>query len=228
MIIQPSEHPGAHERHLLRKTANPLFTVNSELDDDTLLDAQRLDHEALTAFHNEFRQALETTTSLSGNVESDVILQLKSRLDQAYEMAASVGGEQEKPKDAIRKLIRHIMVAVRRGAGADVQAQMELDQEEAAREAHFALLESSLAADLLNPDSPVQPDELVPTLLSSSKDDLQLALQILDEVQLMAVLTNGAELLERLQARGVDVGKAEENLAFIQGYAEFIKDMDQG
>ncbi len=55
MIIKPSEHPGSHERHLLRKASNPLFPFAPTLDDDNLIDAQRLDHEAMQAFNTEFR-----------------------------------------------------------------------------------------------------------------------------------------------------------------------------
>lgn len=225
MIIQTSEQPGSHERHLLRKVGNPLFPGAPEFNDDILLNAQRLDHDAVLAFQDSFRSLLEEVTSLTGNVESDVILQLKDRLDQSYEVACAVGGEQSQVKEAIRKLLRFIIASVRRGAGNDAHAQMELDQEEAAREAHFALLDSPLVTDLLQPESPILPDELIPVLLSSGKDDLQLALQIFDEVQLLAILEEGAKLLEKLRKQGMDVSGYEQNLAFIQGYAEFLKDM---
>jgi hypothetical protein len=102
-----------------------------------------------------------------------------------------------------------------------MQAHSELDQEEMAREAHFALLDAPLVADLLNPASPIHPDELVPTLLSADKDELQLALQMFDEVQLLAILSQGAALLEQLQGEGVNVSVPQEKLAFMQGYAEF-------
>lgn len=227
MIIQPSAHPGSHERHLLRQANNPLFPQATPLDDDSLLDAQRQDHDAHCAFEDEFRQLLEETTQMAGNVDSELILQLKDRLDRAYESAAGLGGDQSKPKQAIRKLLGFMMASVRRGAGADRQAQMELDQEDAARDAHFTLLESTLVADLLNPTSPIHPDELVPTLLSASKDELQLVLQMFDEVQLLAILTQGAQMLEALQGAGADIGKAQENLAFIQGYAEFSASLHQ-
>ena len=221
LIIQPSEHPGSHERHLMRKVGNPLFPFAPALDDDNLIDAQRLDYEALQTFNREFRELLEETTSLTGNVESDVILQIKDRLDRAYESAACVGGDLSKTKEAIRKLQGFTMASVRRGAGADAQAHLELDQEEAARDAHFTLLDSPLVADLLNPASPIDPDELVPTLLSAAQHELPLALQMFDEVQLLAVLNQGAALLEQLQAEGVNVSTPQEKLGFIQGYAEF-------
>lgn len=221
MIIKPSEHPGSHERHLLRKASNPLFPNAPTLDDDNLIDAQRLDHEALQTFNTEFRALLEKTTSLTGNVESEVILQLKDRLDRAYETASSIGGNTTAMKGAIRKLLGFMMASVRRGAGNDAHAHLELDQEETAREAHFALLDASLVADLLHPESPIHPDELLPTLLSADKDELQLALQMFDEVQLLAILSQGAALLEQLQGEGVDVSLPQEKLAFMQGYAEF-------
>jgi hypothetical protein len=221
MIIKPSEHPGSHERHLLRKASNPLFPFALTLDDDNLIDAQRLDHEAMQTFNTEFRALLEETTSLSGNVDSDVILQLKDRLDRAYETASSIGGDTTAMKGAIRKLLSFMMASVRRGAGNDAQAHMELDQEEMAREAHFTLLDAPLVADLLHPASPIHPDELVPTLLSADKDELQLALQMFDEVQLLAILSQGAALLEQLQGEGVNVSAPQEKLAFMQGYAEF-------
>ena len=221
MIIKPSEHPGSHERHLLRKASNPLFPFAPTLDDDNLIDAQRLDHEALQTFNRDFHELLEETTSLAGNVESDVILQLKDRMDRAYESASSLGHDVSKTKDAIRKLLSFIMASVRRGAGTDMQAHQELDQEESAREAHFALLDAPLVADLLNPHSPIHPDELVPTLLSADKDELQVALQMFDEVQLLAILNQGAALLEQLQGEGINVSIPQEKLGFIQGYAEF-------
>jgi hypothetical protein len=117
------------------------------------------------------------------------------------------------------------MAAVRRGAGNDFQAHQELDQEDTAREAHFTLLESKLVADLLQPNSPIHTDELIPTLLSASKEELQLALQILDEMQLLMILSEGAKLLEQLQDAGVDVTEAQQKLAFMHGYAEFIGDL---
>ena len=221
MIIKPSEHPGSHERHLLRKASNPLFPFAPTLDDDNLIDAQRLDHEALQTFNRDFHELLEETTSLAGNVESDVILQLKDRMDRAYESASSLGHDVSKTKAAIRKLLSFMMASVRRGAGTDMQAHQELDQEESAREAHFALLDAALVADLLNPNSPIHPDELVPTLLSADKDELQVALQMFDEVQLLAILNQGAALLEQLQGEGINVSIPQEKLGFIQGYAEF-------
>lgn len=227
MIVQRAQCPGAHERHLLRKANNPLFANAPVLDDDSLLQAQRLDYEALLQFQQTFQAVLAETAALGNKAESETLLQLKDRLDRLYEQAAGVSGDQTDAKDAIKRLLRFMMRAVRQGAGNDLQAQQELDQEEAARAAHFTLLDSPLVADLLNSSSPIQPDELLPSLLSSDKEELQLAMQLFDGMQCLALLEEGAALLERLQNTGINVDKAWQNLAFMQGFAEFASELDK-
>lgn len=224
MIIKPSESPGSHERHLLRKVNNPLFEDQQlELNDDLLLDAQRLDHDVLLAFMTEFRELLHKATSLAGNVDSDTVLGIKDRLDRAYETASAVADDQAHSKQAIAKLLGTLMVAVRQGAGDDAHAQQELDQEDAARDAHFQLMESQLVADLLNPDSVIKAPELVATLLSSGKDDILLAVQLFDISQLEILIGQGVQLLERLPPGGEGVKEeAGQKLVLIQGYIEFL------
>jgi hypothetical protein len=46
-------------------------------------------------------------------------------------------------------------------------------------------------------------------------------------MQLLMVLSEGAKLLEQLQGNGVNVDDPQQKLAFIQGYAEFVGDMDK-
>ncbi len=225
MLIQPSTQPGPYERHLLRKVDNPLFPEQITLDDDSLLHAQRKDYERQKAFEAGFQKLLDEVSALQGSVDSEVILKLKDSLDQTYELVSTLGGDQGKAKQAIQRLLDFIMAAVRRGAGADMQAQQELNQEEAARAAHFQLLGSTVVADILNPEHVIPVDDLVPTLLSISKDELQLTLQLFDEMQLLALLNEAAGLLDRLQGQGVAIVQAEENLAFMQGYAEFLREM---
>jgi hypothetical protein len=191
-----SELPGAHERHYRRKLANPLFgDVPVEVDPDELLEAQRLDHEALVAFLEELRRLVAEAAALPPNVASDVVLSLKERLDKAYEVACSLPDRQEANKDAIRRLIAVIMRVVRKGAAGDPKAEDELDQEVQARTIHFELLAHALVADLLSQGSPVGSDELVPTLLSADHAQLEAALEIFDAEQLQQLVSEGRGLL---------------------------------
>ncbi|CAA6825836.1 MAG: Unknown protein, partial [uncultured Thiotrichaceae bacterium] len=208
----------------------PLFEDQQlELDDDVLLDAQRLDHDVLLSFMTEFRELLHKATGLTGNVDSDTVLGIKDRLDRAYETASAVADDQSHSKQAIAKLLSTLMVAVRQGAGDDAQAQQELDQEDAARDAHFQLMESQLVADLLNPESVIKAPELVATLLSSDKDDILLAVQLFDIAQLEMLIGQGVQLLERLpQSCGSVKAAAEQKLVLIQGYIEFLNSQAVG
>ncbi|MEZ5449119.1 MAG: hypothetical protein R3E95_06310 [Thiolinea sp.] len=224
MIIRPSTHPGSHERHLLRKHANPLFEERQAvLDDDSLMEAQRLDHERLLAFLAEFRSLLQEAGSLPPNADSEQILGLKERLDRAYETAAAVADDQSESRQAMVQLLNILMTAVRQGAGNDAQAQAELDQEEQARAAHFQLLEAALVADLLDPQSVITAPELLPTLLSVPQEELTLAIQLFDSSQLEILLGQGIQLLERLPETAAEQRRmAAQKLQLIQAYLEFL------
>lgn len=225
MTIQLSNTPGPYERHLLRKKSNGLFgNMPIELTDDLLKKAQQKDRNFILEYQKKFHDVLEKTVALKANEESDVILKLKERLDKLYEMSAAINDEQDDLKPAIEKLLPIIMAAVRKGAGNDAQAQDELNQEDMAREAHFKLLESPLVADLLNPQSPIDSKELVPTLLSVEKNDLLLAVQIFDETQLLLLAGEAEELIEKLNLPKKNKLGAEENLAIIKNHIAYLND----
>ena len=223
MIIKKSQFPGSHERHLLRCENNALFEKDSiQLDDDNLLNSQKLDHEEIEAFHGGFNKALQETIQLTASVESDIILALKDRLERLYDQASRIGDQQDDNKIALQKLLALIMSSIRQGAGNDTQAHQELDQEDQARSAHFTLLESALVTDLLMPESVIKATQLVPTLLSSSKDDLALVVQLFDQAQLINIVEEADNLLRRLISADYDMADAMENYAFIQGYIEYL------
>lgn len=187
-----------------------------------MIEAQQQDHEQLLAFHEEFQEVLSDSVQLKANVDSDVVLKLKDRLDKLYEQASVIADDQSETKKSLKQLLEIVMSAVRVGAGNDEQAHQELNQEQLARQAHFTLLESHLVADLLDPHSPVHKDELVPTLLSSEKDQLASALQIFDEDQLTLIIHESTDHLQNLDQDNQHVKTAKENLEFIKGYIEFL------
>jgi len=221
----PSENPGAFERHLIRRENNLLFgDRQTEITSDTLKEAQKKDHEILQQFMLDFRDTMTKVSGFKPNEESEVILEVKDSLDKLYATSASVADDQSRVKESIKKLLGVIMTSVRNGAGTDAHALQELDQEDGAREANFEFLESRLVADILDPDSPIENDDLLPTLLSEqNKDDLALACQLFDVEQISFLLTEGEKLLNSLDAAGVDVKDAAENFVFIEGYKQYLE-----
>ncbi len=192
-----SNKPGRHERHLLRKLDNPLFPRPViDPSDEEILEAQRLDHEELLAFITELRQLVQQAIELKPNEESQVILDLKAELDKSYEKACTMADEQEGNKQAIHQLINVIMRTIRVNAAGDPQAEQQLDEEEQARALHFTLLEQPIVPDLLDPDSLIREDELVPCLLCESEEGLAAALELFDDEQRAQLVAKAEQLVE--------------------------------
>ncbi len=199
MPVPFSEMPGRHERHYRRKINNPLFPQPvMDVDQDELLNMQRLDHEELIAFLTELRETVQQAVELKPNEGSEVILELKEKLDRLYEASAGLADEQQGNQQAIRQLVAVIMKSVWAAAAGDSKALDELEQEDRARTLHFDLLQQALVADLLHPQSLISAAELAPTLLSEDEAAVAAALQIFDSAQLNELLHQAGKLLQHV------------------------------
>lgn len=223
-IFHPSVNPGAFERHLIRRNENILFgSRQTEVTSDSLQENQKKDHDILQQFMHDFREVMTLAVALKANEDSDVILEIKDKLDKAYAGSVSIADDQSRVQDSIKKLLDVVMQSVRKGAGDDAQALQELEQEDTAREANFAFLESKLVADILDPDSPITDEDLIPTLLSAEKDDLALATQLFDKDQMTYLIHESETLLNKLDAEGHDIKLAAENFVFMEGYKAYLE-----
>jgi hypothetical protein len=218
-----SELPGRHERHLLRKYENRLFPESERtLTSDRLNEAQRLDHEELVSYLVDLRKLVGEAVSLGPHEQSDVILELKERLDQSYETACRLADDQSPNKEAIKKLVSVIMQAVWKGAGNDDLAHQELQQEEEARRLHYEILEQPLVADLLDPESLITEGDLLPVLLSSEDSEFEAAVTLFDPEQLTALCARGDEFLAGVDA-DVDQRVARQRLLDLNSLLEAVK-----
>jgi len=196
MTIALSQLPGRHERHYRRRIENPLFPGDPvKLDEAVLLEMQRLDHEELLAFLAELRETVQRAVDLKPNVGSEVVLELKERLDRLFEVSAGLADDQGGNQSAIQQLLEVIMRNVERGAAGDSQAIDELAQERVARAAHFELLACPMVADLLHPQSAIGAEDLAPSLLSESEQGLAKALQLFDLEQLSQLFADAQQCL---------------------------------
>ncbi len=196
MKIPFSNLPGRHERHFLRKLNNPLFDEPIiDYSDEDLLEVQRLDNEELLNYLTDLRTLVQRAIALNPNEESQVVLDLKSDLDESYEKACTLADDQRGNKEAISQLLEVIMKTVRTSAGNDTLAQQQLEDEVLARTTHFRLLEHPIVADMLDPDTRIQPQELVASLLNESEEELAAALEIFDAEQLQQTIADARQLL---------------------------------
>ncbi|MCO6413193.1 MAG: hypothetical protein J5I92_10650 [Thiogranum sp.] len=190
--------PGVRESHLLRKRGNPLFDESRrDVRNEDLAQARLEDGLELDSFMEQFRALVQKAVDLQPGTPSETVLEIKEALDQSYQQACGLPGDQQQVKAAIKKLVASIMQAVRAGAGNDSFAQQQLTEEEIARETHYALQELPLVSALTHPDSPIAADELVPTLLSEADDALIAALVIFTHDQIAAICHDARAWLER-------------------------------
>jgi hypothetical protein len=207
MRVPFSERPGRHERHLRRRLDCPLAPRPAgPLDDDRLLEAQRLDHEELIAFVADLRETVAKAASVEPNAGSETVLGLKESLERLYERSAGLAEDQVAHQAVMRRLLDVIVRTLRRATGSDPLAQTELDQAEAARALHFEQLCHPLVADLLAPDSPIAADELLAALLCEPEAGLAAALVLFDADQLAQLCLDGRTLLEARDPQGALAG----------------------
>jgi len=219
--------PGVRELHLLRLQACPLVSEEKRSIDHVRLERARLhDNSDREAFMVDFQQLVQQAVELEPNTPSETILALKEQLDQAYQRACALPGDQEEIKGAIRKLVAVIMQSIRNGIGNDNYARRQLDDEDLAREEHFALQEIPLVSALTHADSPVAEDELVPCLLCEEPDTLARILHLFDDRQTGVILNDATRLLTEQDPDRAQVN-AWQNLAAIQSYFASFPPPDQ-
>ena len=222
MMLRFSAKPGFWERHIQRKVENPrLFSAAKVAQQADVEAAWQRDQQELARFQADFKQLLEDMVALQGAVDTDVILQLKERIDRLYIHSkgdANLASEAE----ALLKLHAVVMMAVMRASADDPLAREEIEQEQAAHAMHLRLLEYPLTAHLLRADSPIAGDELVPILLGESLATLRAVLGMFDPAQLVALCGDARSLLDAIHPPGADVSRAQERLALMRGIANVI------
>ena len=208
---------GMHERHLQRMDGNPLYRLPvSDYSGEQFIEARQRDNAQLQSFHNDMHSVIQQTIELEPNVESEVILELRGKLDMLYTRCSGFGSKYNEHKENIRKLIDLVMKAVWQSAANDPQARKELEQEEMARQQHFRLLEYPLVADLLLPDTPIESNELAPTLLHVKDEELEAVMWMFEPSQLQQVYDNAEALLKSRMDKGYALEPAWRKLKMMQ------------
>ena len=217
MKLHFNPEPGPRERQLRRKYQNPLFSPTGDrITQQDVEAARKEDQIALQQFLLDFRSLIQEAVDLKPNTDSEIILDLKERLDQCYTRCCAMPGEHEEIKTAIDNLIQVIMQAIRQGAANDPVALAKLDDEDAARRMHQALQVHTLIVDLLLADSPIEEADLLPTLLSETDEAVQATLPLFDVEQLGLLYETGKKRLEELQHQGHTLPEAWNNLALFE------------
>lgn len=197
MSLQFSAKPGPRERHLKRKYQNPLFPL-VQIDQADIDRAHVEDSLETERFLENFRNLVEQAINLSPNADADDILKLKAVLEQNYTRCMGLGGDMEVIKQGFIKLLEVIMQSLIKAANGDAEAMQRIDQEMEMMKLHFQLSESLLFSDFLHEKSIITEDEIIPTLLSASEEDLQAVLHIFNAEQLTEISQQIASTLPEM------------------------------
>jgi len=193
--------PGRRERQLHRKHQNILFPVAEQnISLNQLETAQYMDEQERIEFDTSLHELIEKIASMEANVSSELILKYKEQLDKAFEKCSRLCGEQTQNKKIIIQLINLLMKAVWKGATGDQQAIENLKEEEIAREQHVDLLQVPLVADLLDQQSQVTENDLIPALLSEAEGNLSLVLSLFTPEQLQQIAEDANSYLQNISA----------------------------
>lgn len=206
MILLFSEKPGCREAHLERRYKNPLFPKQAQRVTQADINlARQADEAEAHNFHEEIRAILNQVSNLPAHVETEVILTIKEKLEQLYEICAGLPGELSRERDGLIQLNKLITNRIVDGAQNDPYALWQLQQEETAKNLHWNLLRKPLVAHLLRPDSPINADELVPTLLSEDEDSIRAVMATLDKDQCNLIKNQARQWLEQLKSAQVAI-----------------------
>ncbi len=217
MSLAFSAQPGRRERHLRRRHDNLLFGESArQVTDAQIAAARSADDQEAREFAADFRALLADVAELAAQVDSEVVLDLETRIDRLYEQCAGLGGVHDSELQSLARLHELVLRAIRTGARGDPLADRELQEREAARALHMQMLRHTLVADLLHPDSPIGADELVPTLLSEEEPALRAALTLLDPQQRRTLCTQARALLLQCTRNGNYLPSAQARLQIME------------
>ena len=197
-ILPFSPRPGMRERQLLRRHQNPLFGPAAGLTPAALVEAQREDAAEREQFYRDFQETLEGIAAFAGNVDSEKVLAAKQKVDAQYEQCSGLAGDNQKALAGLVRLQEMMMQAIRAGAGDDVTAKKELEDEALARHTHQQLLQHPVVGDLLRPDSAIGETELLPSLLSEPAAAVEAAANLFTPPQIAELVEKGEQLLAKL------------------------------
>lgn len=205
MRLNFSKRPGCWERQLQRKYDNPLF-LGRDITQNQVDEAKRKDQNESVLFQHNFYKLVSEVADLKAQVDVEIILSLKSRIDQLYEECASLGGDFSEEKEGLRKLNELIMQAIWASGGMkDTKAREAFEKEIEIRALHFTLLEYPLVAHIVRSKSPIAEDEMAATLLTEEEIPLLAAMAFFNREQQEKLCQQASLLLNQLKDKGYEL-----------------------
>lgn len=177
-----SPTPGCFERHLQRRYNNPLFPPNRRIvTQSEVEEARARDTMEAESLRGEVKEVLKLFLDLNPGQKIEMTLGLDTarRLDGLIERAARLGGDSSKEEADL--------ITLRKALAADMKRGAEEANAPGLREALGELdlflqilvkgWSNRFLAQMGRKDSPILPEDVVPSLLSEDKETIRLVVE---------------------------------------------------
>ena len=213
MSFSFSALPGAYERHFMRAQKHPQLFPQFDCTSQQLLLDQQQDQQEAESFQQDLIQLIQKVVDLENQTDSQILLDIKAELEQAYTLACSLSRDQTQNKQAIARLIDVIIQTIEQYRDPNDQlALKELEMEKQAREIHFNMIENPTIADLLREEPPFEQESLLAVLLSEEEASFMQCLSLFDDDQIVNLIEQGIELRQDLHNKQLWQEQYQNNL----------------
>lgn len=202
-----SEQPGCFERHLQRKHGNPLFPRDARTVNQLEVNRARIrDLEELSEFTERITSVLvKLKDALSENTALDEALDAKLAFDELLARAAEIGTPNEDVSSILQlyeQNIQYILASLHSDPDSEKRVRASLAVSEEARR----LYNNPFVAQMKRPDTPIKPEELVPSLISESPETIRIMVEVMSKMPggVGPLQTSASELIRNsAEARAV-------------------------
>lgn len=186
-----------------------------------VVEARERDKTEQQAFRQAFEAAVKRVSELPEKAEAEVLLALIPELTKCYNDCMTLCIDLPKEKQALTRLITLFEETLLQSAGEESAFGEQVARDKAERKIHQEVLENRIIASMMREDSPISVDQLAPTLLSATVDEIHGLLPFLDPAQLASLQQQCHKLVKQAKAEGALLPPAvEEILALIQRKCE--------
>ncbi len=213
MSFNFSTYPGAYERQFIRAQKHPQLFPKFDCSTQQLRLDQQQDQQEAENFQQDLIQLIQIVVDLDNQTDSQILLNIKAELEQAYTLACSLSQDQTQNKQAIARLIEVIIQTIEQHRDPNDQlALKELEMEKQAREIHFNMIENPTIADLLREEPPFEQQSLLAVLLSENESSCMQCLSLFDDDQIINLIEQGLELRQQLHSKQLWQDQYQNNL----------------
>ena len=197
MKLNWSRNLGCFERHLQRKCGNPLFPPDvRSVTQAQVDDARARDWIDAEEVRERFRSLLRRIADEPAPITGADALDVRTAFDDLLTRAAEIGDALKHDAPAIFQMYESVVRDILAAIGDNRDLTRQLHDALALSRHRRRLFNNPFIAQLRRRDTPIRPDEVVPSLLTESPETIRLTIEVLaDNPEVVGVLQRSAARL---------------------------------